>query len=232
MQIYAGAAGAQKAFTFGSDGSFSAVGAVWATSSFIGSPGDQNFGLFRYQTYNVLQFSPNWSLQWDSGDGSLRWYSYAAGTYGATFTPAGGLSVIQNLYGANVTVGANGYKPGGGAWADSSDIRTKQDIEPYTAGLYEVLQLEPKRYSKNGKGGTKATDTRYIGLIAQDVQPVMPEMVFLVPDEMQPAVDDQDYIPELLGIETTALIYALVNSVQTLTQRIVALEGGTNARSR
>jgi hypothetical protein len=115
-----------------------------------------------------------------------------------------------------------GQQPGGGMWDAFSDERIKHDIVPYEAGLAEVLQLRPKVYSYIPETGSNPR-ARYVGLIGQDVEPVMPETVTRslgVAHRLGTiALDD------LLMFNGTAVTYALVNAVQALAGRLAALEG-------
>lgn len=125
-----------------------------------------------------------------------------------------------NFYSPN-----NGYKPGGGSWADSSDARVKERIEAYPTGLNAILQLSPRIYSFKAETG-RDPERRYIGAIAQDVETVMPEMV----TTGRLVLGDID-LPDGRTMEQTSLPWALVNAVQELhaiveaqAARIAALE--------
>ncbi len=145
---------------------------------------------------------------------------------------AGGVAAVNGSIQApyivatvNVSAGTQGYKPGGGTWADSSDIRTKEadSIADYTTGLAAVLQLNPVTFKHNGKYGTARDGKTYVGLIANDVVAVMPEMVS-VADNILDEDGKIDNPEEILSLEATALIYALVNSVKELSAKVQALE--------
>jgi hypothetical protein len=161
--------------------------------------------------------------------------STVGGSWDAVFFNAGGNSVTLAPIGFAIQVGdvwvntgriivehQVSLQPGGGAWGDYSDARIKHDIVPYAAGLDEVLQLRPKVYSFVPETG-RDPDVRYIGLISQDVQPIMPETVrqrvTVAPRLGTITIDD------LLEFNGTAVIYALVNAVQALAGRLAALEG-------
>jgi hypothetical protein len=73
-----------------------------------------------------------------------------------------------------------------------------------------------------------ATDQRkFTGLIAQEVMDAMPEMVTI-----RAAYIDGQAVTDLHDLDTSSLIYALINAVKELSARIEALEGGTAARGR
>jgi Chaperone of endosialidase/Collagen triple helix repeat (20 copies) len=151
-------------------------------------------------------------------------------------TVAGGLGVGNNIY-----VGGGGFKPAGGPWADSSDARIKTVVSDYEHGLAEVLALTPKRYRYKGNDTNDPTTasklpyedsphysvaiagTEYIGLIAQEVEGVMPEMVSL----SNGYIDGKNKVNDLRTLDTGALIYALINSIKELHARVHALEGAS-----
>ena len=156
--------------------------------------------------------------------GQSTFTQYAA-TGGGSAITAYGASIIGGSIVVYASGGGNGYKPGGGSWADNSDRRLKKNVVDYTAGLAEVSQLIPKSFEFNGLGETADDGRVFVGLIADDVKPIMPEMigtreVMLNPKDADPT--------EILTLEATALMYALVNSVKELSSRVAALEvGGT-----
>jgi len=113
------------------------------------------------------------------------------------------------------------YKPSGGSWGATSDIRVKRDIGEYTRGLDAVLQLRPITYYYNGKGGTPDDGVQYVGLVANDVESIMPEMVGEHAD-LHSAADDK--LEHLKTLDVSALTYALVNAVKELNTRLTKLE--------
>lgn len=87
----------------------------------------------------------------------------------------------------------------GGDIVNDSDRRLKKDIEALAYGLKEILQLQPKAY--NWKNRTQ--DHKSLGLIAQDVQLLIKEIV-----------TEQDDAKKILGISYTELIPVLINAIQ------------------
>jgi len=67
-------------------------------------------------------------------------------------------------------------KPGGGVWTATSDIRYKKDVQPFADGLEKLRKVNPVWYSYNGRMGLPTTE-KYIGVIAQDIQQVLPYTV-------------------------------------------------------
>jgi hypothetical protein len=122
------------------------------------------------------------------------------------------------------------YKPGGGNWAAISDARLKEDIHPYTRGLAELRALRPVRY-KYKKEYWAASDRHFTGLIAQEVQDVVPEMVH--PYKFQ-AIGDR--LLDVLAVDPSDLTYMLINAVkeldaenQQLKARLAAVEAEKQA---
>ena len=89
-----------------------------------------------------------------------------------------------------------------------SDSRLKNSIKPLNYGLDAVLKLQPKSFYYNSDS-VKSNLT--YGLIAQDVQKVIPEIVRKVDDKY-------------LGIKSEDLVPILINAIQELNKKIEALE--------
>ncbi len=113
------------------------------------------------------------------------------------------------------------YKNGGGTWSDNSDARIKRNVEDYKAGVAEIIKLRPITYEYNGLGEMPDTGTRYHGFIAQEAMTVMPEMVGTRAAKLDPKDADST---DLLTVNITPMIFALVNAVKELLARIEALE--------
>ena len=91
----------------------------------------------------------------------------------------------------------------GDIWAtgtiQSSDRRLKEQIVDLGYGLREVLQLRPVSYHLKDH----AVGTRTLGLIAQEVEPVLPELVGRGQDEAG-----------MLGLNYTGLVPVLIKAMQ------------------
>jgi hypothetical protein len=104
--------------------------------------GDASFGI------NFL--SPNYRMQFDAN--AYIFHQRSTGQYGWQSTA--GTSMIFDTsmgctFGQNIAC-QQGYKPGGGSWAASSDIRIKDVTGNYTAGLDELLQVTPRTFKYLG----------------------------------------------------------------------------------
>lgn len=131
---------------------------------------------------------------------------------------------------SNFTVNAGASKPGGGAWSASSDARIKDVQSEYALGLAEVVQLNPVVYTYRGNDTPTAdgqsthkiaaeAGTAFVGLIAQEVEAIFPGMVTKGAGWI-----DGVSVSDLRQLDTTELLFALVNAVKTLAARVATLE--------
>lgn len=109
-------------------------------------------------------------------------------------------------------------KLGGGFWATFSDRRVKKDIRPYTRGLNEIKQINPVWYKYNELSGYKDTENDYVGIIAQEMEHVLPNTVSEFDDSNNSGIS---YKKQFNGSE---VMWTLVNAVKELTQKIETLE--------
>jgi hypothetical protein len=210
-----------------------------------GGIGTAGFLLTKNTTTAAIQWYAGYSIAMTPANGTLTFYANNA--VGMTLDYHGDLIATGNITGAyitandnitaaNITVSANGYKPGGGAWADSSDARIKTVAESYQSGLAEVIRLQPMVYifkgndtSKSPTGAAPYPDSphhqvakdrrRFTGLVAQDVETVMPEMVTRTSGYI-----DGKPVADLRNLDTSPLIFALINATKELAARVAALE--------
>lgn len=99
-----------------------------------------------------------------------------------------------------------------GSWSTFSDAALKENLTPYTAGLAEVLQLNPQSFNYiAGKNPFDVGGGTYYGLVAQDVEPILPEMV---------STDDDG----IALLQPTHLVYVLLNAVKELEARLAQVE--------
>lgn len=134
----------------------------------------------------------------------------------------GARTIITNCGAGNQLFNTGGAsKPGGGVWSDNSDARLKKNVVDYDRGLAAVVQLRPVYFEFNGLADTPTDSKTFVGLVADEVEPVMPEMVGtrsakLHPEDEEPA--------DVKVLDCTALLFALVNSARELAGRVAELE--------
>jgi hypothetical protein len=117
-----------------------------------------------------------------------------------TISPSYTLDVGGGAVGYNIR-GYDLYSHDGGVNA-FSDIRLKDIIKDYQYGLKEIIQLSPIVYQyKEGNELGLASGVQAIGLIAQDLQSIIPDAV----EEGQKGY---------LTVNTNPLLYALINAVK------------------
>lgn len=102
---------------------------------------------------------------------------------------------------------------GNSGWSANSDSRLKTNIEPIKDGLNAISQLNPVRFNWKTDEDTKK---KTLGLIAQEVRDVLPEVVTSRPSD--------EYPDGVLGITYTELIPHLIQSIKELNNTIIAMK--------
>lgn len=134
-----------------------------------------------------------------------------AGNVGIGMTPTKQLELSSD----------SAQKPTTNTWTITSDERVKKDIRPYTKGLEAVLAINPKEYHYNGKGVSKEqaiTDPYNVGVIAQELQKVLPEMI----STSKGKIDGVE--TNVLAYEGHNLSFMLINAIKELSYKIKILE--------
>jgi hypothetical protein len=143
--------------------------------------------------------SPNITLN-SSGTQYGVYASGGAGGFVAMATPSGNVGFLPNTAGAGFTAT--------GPYTNSSDATLKENISPVGACLDKVKALEGVYFSWI----EDQTHAQQIGLIAQDVQQVVPEVV------------SRSVYNDKLGIAYASLVPVLINAIKELEARVAALE--------
>ena len=98
-----------------------------------------------------------------------------------------------------------------GAWIVNSDKSLKQDINDLTYGLDEIKLINPKSYKFISEFAiNKENCPTRIGLIAQDIEQIIPELV---------SKNENNY-----GLDYNGLIPVLINSIKELATKVSKLE--------
>lgn len=122
-------------------------------------------------------------------------------------------NAITNTF--RLSVNGQAAKPGGGSWTGTSDFRAKKSITPYTRGLTEILGINPVSFQYNSLSGHSDTTSRYIGVIAHEIEKILPSTVSTITDD--------PLIQEKKVYDSSELIYTLINAIKELHQTNDAL---------
>ncbi len=109
----------------------------------------------------------------------------------------------------------------------SSDARLKSDVNDFNYGLKELMRINPVHFTYNGRGSTTAGD-KHVGVIAQELQKVAPELVesythvtYKEQGEEDTEFESQE---EFLRIRDTEIKYMIINAVKEQQETISALK--------
>jgi len=160
-----------------------------------------------------------------SGSGAAGVWGISNGSNGYSLYGSGDMRIV-----ARGSQTGTATKPGGGSWSAPSDARIKKDVIDFKAGLAEIAKIRPVRYKYNGLADTVDNGAEFVGVIAQEVEKVMPSMV----TSRKVKLRETDAAPiDLKLVDDTAFTYALINSVnqlsaqnQELQKRLDRLETG------
>ena len=187
-------------------------GPLWTSSGWIGSvrmgnvsalgwnsnAAGNNFGIG--QTNGGLYFFRTQSPMGNTNFGTL---------YDLIITD-GGLVGIGTGVVPTSTLTVNGCITATNVTPCSSDARLKQNIEPLSYGLRELLRLHPVRWQWKDARATQLN----MGLVAQEVEPVLPELVLQNADTKGS-----------LGLNYSGLIPVLVKGIQEQQTQIEKQQG-------
>ncbi|MEO5675111.1 MAG: tail fiber domain-containing protein, partial [Chitinophagales bacterium] len=155
------------------------------------------------------------------------------GVYGIAGNGNNNFGVYGNLAPGTGGVSYSGYFNGAGylnatAWTYGSDQIIKKNIQPITGALNVITQLQPKSYNYTNEvvKGLNFDTIIHFGLIAQDIQQVLPSLVHKVPvnalmDTLGNVISPATII---LGLNYDELIAYLIGSVQELNSKVDDLQ--------
>lgn len=152
-------------------------------------------------------------------------YTQAAGYFTVSRDNSGVGHFNVNVDGAEITflrsgavVGSISATTTGVAYNTSSDASLKEDVKPYVSGdIFDRIHVYDFAWKAGGRG---------VGLIAQELQEVVPHAVTPGETVTYPGTDDE---PETKlevpwGIDYSKLVPDLIAEVQALRSRVAALE--------
>jgi hypothetical protein len=122
--------------------------------------------------------------------------------------------VTNTSLGVQLNANATSWSPA------SSDERTKKNFET-TQGLFELLQIEPVKYHFIEEDDNKI---KRLGFKAQNLQPLIPEMVFSTGKKMEDGSDILTITPDYLLPVLVKAIQELFKQNEELSNRLIKLE--------
>jgi hypothetical protein len=180
-------------------------------------------GRFGASTYKMLSVSDAGGAGWATTGGAStapQIYMYNTGTSAIVQTYINNTARLEvTNTGISVTGAATFSSLGTGTvYSNSgtltntnpSDSSLKNSIKPLSYGLTEILQLQPKAFYYNSD--TAKSSLKY-GFVAQDVQPIMPDIV-------RPIGNESDK----LGLESDGIYVTMVNAIKELSAQIEILK--------
>jgi hypothetical protein len=160
-------------------------------------------------TFNVCNSGSTWQVVGSWVTSGTNIYNTNTGNVGiGTAAPAYKLDVTGDLRITGVP-----YRNGGdSAWIVPSDERLKDILGQYPYGINEILKLNPVRFRYKQNNPMKiSSEKEYIGLIAQDVQKVIPEAV---------EKGEKGYF----NFNSSPVIWAMLNAIKEQQQEIDRLK--------
>jgi len=138
-------------------------------------------------------------------------------------TGAASATKVMEINGSgNLTIsGSTATKASGTTWANPSDVRLKDNIQNYTKGLPELMQVNVKTWEYNGKGGT-TKGMNGLGVIADEVMTVLPDTVETYDDKLNADDEETTAIKKFDATEITWLLVKTVQEQQALITQLQA----------
>jgi hypothetical protein len=159
------------------------------------------------------------------------------GGQGVTYTTYGNHRIAFNWTGSALACYIDGIASGNVSGV-TSDARVKTVLGAYLHGLAEIEQLEPILYQYKGNDTAAPPDAdatapysnslhhqaaidahELIGLVAQDCEAALPEIV-----QLGSGYIDGQHVDDIRSLDTRPLTFALINAVKELAQRVRQLE--------
>jgi hypothetical protein len=130
------------------------------------------------------------------------------------YSSSNAILVTSNTLGVQLNANATSWSPA------SSDERTKKNFET-TQGLFELLQIEPVKYHFIEEDDNKI---KRLGFKAQNLQPLIPEMVYSTGKKMEDGSDILTITPDYLLPVLVKAIQELSKQNEELSNRLIKLE--------
>ena len=130
-----------------------------------------------------------------------------------TTTPLSTLTVVGTTTTTGLEVTGDAYNTAG-TWSVFSDERLKSEVNTYTRGLDLITKIKTHTFKYNELSGNDTTKT-HVGIIAQELAPLAPEMFTTLSKKINGQATDV-YVYN----GGTDLIYALINAIQEINNKL------------
>jgi hypothetical protein len=132
-----------------------------------------------------------------------------------------GIGMIANRTGTALQI--NGGTTATAAYT-FSDNRLKKNINDFSKGLDVVRQLNIKSFQYNGKYGLRDTNEIKVGVMAQDIQQLIPEAVSSFMGRLNNPQDTTEALQEIYQVNYNSVLFTAINAIKELDSKNQELE--------
>ncbi|RZA02898.1 MAG: hypothetical protein EOP11_16415 [Proteobacteria bacterium] len=147
------------------------------------------------------------------GSGAGTGYSIydVTGSYRTFFINAAGDGAIRGCMNYN----------GGTMGTCLSDARLKKNVRPFELGLSKILGIRPVFYRYNGLAGTEEDSKDRLGVIAQEVEKVAPELIETRHAKLHPT---DAFETEFKAVNYNAFMYMAINAIREIYEEVTGMK--------
>jgi hypothetical protein len=99
-------------------------------------------------------------------------------------------------------------------------LRLKKNVRPYAEGVQTLLGIESVRFQYNGLYGTPTDNREVIGIVANQLETVIPEAIFRIKGKL--SVNDLEET-DILHYDEVPMIMVCINAIKEHTKSIDSL---------
>jgi hypothetical protein len=170
--------------------------------------------------YHAAFYNDTTQIGYQYSEGTNFGLAAVGASAGILFLANGSERMRINSSGGLILVGSTAQKATGTTWSNPSDQRLKNNIQDYTKGTAELMQVRVKEWEYNGKGGT-TEGMKGIGVIADEIMTVLPNTVENYTAKLN---SDDEETTEIKKFDATEITWLLVKTVQELKAELDALK--------